>query len=69
MLADRLAIIDPTDFADLETLRQELVEVIEERLEGTRVVHVNSTHLGGGIAVILGKLVPLIPSNVCAELT
>lgn len=32
-LAERLAVIDPTDFADLEALRQELVEVIEERLE------------------------------------
>ncbi len=32
-LAERLAVIDPTDFEDLEGLRQELVEVIEERLE------------------------------------
>ena len=33
VLAERLGIIDPTDFADLEDLRQELVEVIEERLD------------------------------------
>jgi hypothetical protein len=33
VLAERLGIIDPTDFADLESLRQELVEVIEERLD------------------------------------
>jgi Family of unknown function (DUF5752) len=32
-IAERLAIIDPTDFEDLEALRQELVDVIEERLE------------------------------------
>jgi len=32
-LAERLAVIDPTDFEDLEALRQELIEVIEERLE------------------------------------
>lgn len=31
-LAERLAIIDPTHFKDLEELRRELLEVIEERL-------------------------------------
>lgn len=31
-LAERLAIIDPTHFKDLEELRKELLEVIEERL-------------------------------------
>lgn len=31
-LAERLAIIDPTQFKDLEELRRELLEVIEERL-------------------------------------
>jgi hypothetical protein len=32
-VAERLAVIDPTDFEDLEALRQEMIEVIEERLE------------------------------------
>ncbi|HHO47169.1 MAG TPA: hypothetical protein ENN06_01730 [Desulfobacteraceae bacterium] len=32
-LAERLAVIDPTDFADLEDLRQELLEIMEERLD------------------------------------
>lgn len=32
-LAERLAIIDPTDHADLESLRRELLDVIEERLD------------------------------------
>jgi hypothetical protein len=32
-LAERLAIIDPTDFSDLEALRREVVEVIEQRLD------------------------------------
>ncbi|MBI5250312.1 MAG: hypothetical protein HY912_12530 [Desulfomonile tiedjei] len=32
-LAERLGVIDPTDFEDLETLRQELIDVIEQRLE------------------------------------
>ena len=32
-LAERLAVIDPTDFPDLEALRQELIDVIEERLD------------------------------------
>ncbi len=37
-LAERLAVIDPTDFADLEALRSELVEVLDERLEETDFV-------------------------------
>lgn len=32
VLAERLAVIDPTDFPDLDALRQELIEVMEERL-------------------------------------
>ncbi|MFQ5787036.1 MAG: DUF5752 family protein [Thermodesulfobacteriota bacterium] len=32
-LAERLGVIDPTDFTDIEGLRQELVEVIEQRLD------------------------------------
>ncbi len=31
--AERLAVIDPADFADMEGLRQELIDVIEERLD------------------------------------
>lgn len=33
VLSERLAVIDPSDYHDLEALRQELVEVIEERLD------------------------------------
>jgi hypothetical protein len=33
VLAERLAVIDPTDFPDLDSLRQEVIEVIEQRLE------------------------------------
>jgi trehalose synthase len=33
---------------------------LAKRLQGVRVVHVNSTYLGGGVAEILGKLVPLM---------
>jgi hypothetical protein len=32
-LAERLAVIDPTEFANLESLRQELLEIIEDRLD------------------------------------
>jgi len=32
-LAERLAVVDPSGFADLEDLRQELLELIEDRLE------------------------------------
>ncbi len=33
VLAEQLAVIDPTDFDDLDALRQEVIEVIEQRLE------------------------------------
>lgn len=33
VLAERLAIIDPTAFDDLEQLRQELIEIVDERLD------------------------------------
>lgn len=36
-LAERLAIIDPADFKDIEDLRQELIDVIEERLDETEM--------------------------------
>lgn len=32
-LAERLAMVDPNDYADLDALRQEFLEVIDERLE------------------------------------
>lgn len=34
-LAERLAVIDPAQFRDIETLRQELIDEIEERLDET----------------------------------
>ena len=37
-IAERLAVIDPADFADLEGLRQELIEVIDERLDETEMI-------------------------------
>ncbi|HEC50185.1 MAG TPA: hypothetical protein ENI40_03400 [Candidatus Desulfofervidus auxilii] len=37
-LAERLAVIDPTKFADIEELRQELIEEIEERLYESEIV-------------------------------
>lgn len=38
VLAERLAVIDPTDTEDMEELRQDLVETIEERLDETEVI-------------------------------
>jgi hypothetical protein len=32
-LAERLGVIDPTDFEDLEGVRREIIEVVEQRLE------------------------------------
>ncbi len=37
-IAERLAVIDPADYPDMEALRQELIEVIDERLDETEVV-------------------------------
>ncbi|MCD4688724.1 MAG: DUF5752 family protein [Desulfuromonadaceae bacterium] len=37
-LAERLSMVVPTDFADQEALRQELVEVLEERLDQCEMV-------------------------------
>jgi len=33
VLAERLAAVDPADFGDLETLRRDVVEIVEERLD------------------------------------
>lgn len=38
VLAERLSIIDPTEFENLEKLRQELLEVIERRLDDYEVL-------------------------------
>lgn len=38
VLSERLAVIDPIDFPDLESLRQELIEIIEERLYESAMV-------------------------------
>lgn len=37
-LAERLSMVTPTDYQDLESLRQELLEVIEERLDESEFV-------------------------------
>jgi hypothetical protein len=38
VLAERLAVIDPTEFQELEGLRRELIEVIEERLDERELI-------------------------------
>jgi hypothetical protein len=37
-VAERLAVIDPADYSDLESLRQELIDVIDERLDETEMM-------------------------------
>jgi len=37
-LAERLGVIDPTDFVDIEDLRRELIDVIEERLDESELI-------------------------------
>lgn len=49
-----------------ETINE--IRELGERLEGAKVVHVNSTRVGGGVAEILEKLIPLLrDSGVDAE--
>jgi Family of unknown function (DUF5752) len=43
--AERLAVIDPADYADLEDLRQELMEVIDDRLDESDLVLVARSDL------------------------
>jgi hypothetical protein len=38
-LAERLAVLDPTDFGDLEDLRHELVELMDQRLDESESLH------------------------------
>ena len=38
VLAERLSVIDPTDFDDIEGLRQETIDVVEERLDESPTV-------------------------------
>jgi hypothetical protein len=38
VLAERLAVIDPTRFPDMEALREELVEILDDRLDETETV-------------------------------
>lgn len=38
-LAERLAVVDPREYADLEELRQELVELVDERLDEEEFLH------------------------------
>lgn len=37
-LAERLGVIDPSDFPKMEDLRQELIDIIEERLEESEIM-------------------------------
>lgn len=39
ILAERLSIIDPTEFEDLDALRQELLETIERRLDEYEIIY------------------------------
>jgi hypothetical protein len=41
-LAERLNIIDPTEYANLEDLRQEVIEIVEQRLDEVETVPISS---------------------------
>lgn len=49
---------DYTDYVNGETLEE--LKLLAESLKGTKVLHVNSTKEGGGVAEILSRLVPLM---------
>ncbi|ASC72665.1 hypothetical protein XM38_036230 [Halomicronema hongdechloris C2206] len=38
-LAERLAVLDPQDYGDLEALRQEMLSIVEERLDESEYLH------------------------------
>ncbi len=49
---------DYAKFIDEGTLRE--LEIVAKELKGIKVLHVNSTKLGGGVAEILYRMVPLM---------
>lgn len=53
-LSDYQGMVDPEIFEELQDLGR--------RLQGKRIIHVNSTRLGGGVAEILYTLIPLSQS-------
>lgn len=55
MLAERFGVIDPTDFADFEDLRRELLEVIDRRLDERE--HVPSADRDHPFSVLRGQVV------------
>jgi len=54
-LAERLAVVDPTEFKDLEDLRQELLEIIEERMD--EQVYLSRLYASSGFEFIRSQIV------------
>ena len=54
-LAERLAVVDPTEFKDLEDLRQELLEIIEERMD--EQVYLSMLYASSGFEFIRSQIV------------
>jgi hypothetical protein len=70
-LAERLGVIDPTEFDSLETLRQHLIDVIEDRLaEMTHVPWAAPGHefyfLGSQTVVLDTGLTAAVPAEMAA---
>jgi len=55
VLAERLAVVDPTEFKDLEDLRQELLEIIEERMD--EQVYLSLLYASSGFEFIRSQIV------------
>jgi hypothetical protein len=55
VLAERLAVLDPTIFPDLESLRQEIIDILEERLDETE--HATWTHADQQLHFIHSQIV------------
>jgi hypothetical protein len=54
-LAERLAVVDPTEFKNLEDLRQELLEIIEERMD--EQIYLSLLYASSGFEFIRSQIV------------
>jgi len=54
-LAERLAVVDPTEFKNLEDLRQELLEIIEERMDDQ--IYLSRLYASSGFEFIRSQIV------------
>ena len=65
ILAERLSIIDPTEFENLEALRQEVLETIETRLDDYEIILWTKKKIASILSALSSSLLKaLIPSRI-----